>query len=73
VIAATLDTPRELEDVVAGLLAHHGIPATARTIKRMCELGRPCGCDHPIGLRDEWFPSWCRCLLCGRTVEERER
>ena len=63
--------PVGLEQLVAQLLLWYDDPPVIprTTIRRPGQPGRRCRCDHPIGVPDDRYPSWVRCLLCGHDVE----
>lgn len=56
----------ELEELVEQLLLFYDVaPVAQLAIRRPGQPGRRCQCDHPIGVADDLYPSWRRCLLCG--------
>jgi hypothetical protein len=62
------DIPAGLDELVARLLELHQLQLHSPAIRRTGGPARGCRCDHPLVIRDDWFPSWTRCLKCGRDL-----
>lgn len=67
---AGASAPAGLDELATLQPELHDAPAPA--IRRLGELSRPCRCNHPLGVVDDWYPSWVRCLLCGRDVRTEQ-
>jgi hypothetical protein len=68
--SADASAPAGLDEVVAALLKLHELHMPARAGEQPQTRSRPCRCERPVGLADEWLPSWTRCLLCGRDIPD---
>jgi hypothetical protein len=65
---AGASAPAGLDELIERLLERHNLQLNTPAILRPGEPGRPCRCDHPIGVPDDRLPNWVRCLLCGRDL-----
>jgi hypothetical protein len=62
--------PDDLDDIVARLIELRDIAFPRRAAEELWKPSTTCLCERPLPLADEWFPSWVRCLHCGRDVDD---